>query len=146
MYFILYFILWTFMIYWSHRIFHSFSILMKFHQIHHDHVTNGTGSNKWSWKHLFIWVDGWRGTLDQWIMEVIPTIIFCWFFNQWWLLFFYWFWTAFIQERIEHNPNLNLYPYISSGKWHLIHHVDDSKNFGVFTPIWDILFNTNRKV
>jgi sterol desaturase/sphingolipid hydroxylase (fatty acid hydroxylase superfamily) len=133
------------MIYWLHRIFHSVPYLSNLHQIHHNHVTNETGTLRWDWKNIFIWVDDWRGTLDQWIMEVIPTIIFCWVFNQWWLLAFYWFWSAFIQERIEHNSNIDYYPILTSGKWHLIHHKDETKNFGVFFPIWDIIFKTNGK-
>ena len=49
-----------------------------------------------------------------------------------------------MQERVEHNPKFNLMPFITSGKWHLEHHHDSTKNFGVFFPIWDWLFGTYR--
>jgi sterol desaturase/sphingolipid hydroxylase (fatty acid hydroxylase superfamily) len=133
------------MIYWSHRLFHILPVLRKIHYIHHKHVIDKTGSLKWKWSNVFIWVDGWKGTVDQWALEVIPTIIFCFIFDQWWLLIFYWLWTAFIQERIEHNEKFDIYPFLTSGKWHLIHHVNDCKNYGVFFPIWDILFKTHQK-
>lgn len=60
----------------------------------------------------------------------------------WWLFIVYYIWAAFIQEAIEHNPEFNIYPWITSGKWHLQHHTDHSKNYGVFTPIWDKIFGT----
>jgi sterol desaturase/sphingolipid hydroxylase (fatty acid hydroxylase superfamily) len=143
--FILYFVAWTFMIYWLHRTFHVVPILKEVHLAHHRHVTLGTGSNGWNWKHMFLWIDDWKGTVDQWLMEIIPTIIFCWVFGQWWLLFFYWLWTAFIQERIEHNKNFNMFPILTSGSWHLVHHRNCNVNFGVFFPIWDIIFKTDSE-
>ena len=143
--YISYFILWTFVIYWSHRIFHIIPILEKIHWCHHNYVTTGTGSTGWNWKHMFIWVDNLDGTIDQWLMEVIPTIIFSWATGQWWMCVFYWAWTAFIQERIEHNSKVNLMPFITSGKWHLVHHQDSTKNFGVFFPIWDWIFGNYKE-
>lgn len=142
--YLLYFMTWTFMIYWLHRTYHSIPFCMKFHQDHHTQIIEGTGSNKWDWRHVFIWIDTWNSTVDQWIMEVIPTIIFSWITGQWWMCVFYWIWTAFMQERVEHNPKFNLMPFITSGKWHLEHHHDSTKNFGVFFPIWDWLFGTYR--
>jgi sterol desaturase/sphingolipid hydroxylase (fatty acid hydroxylase superfamily) len=59
---------------------------------------------------------------------------------------FYYLWAALVQEVIEHNPNFNLYPALTSGKWHLIHHRDNGSNFGLFFPIWDILFKTHKKI
>ena len=143
--YISYFILWTFVIYWSHRIFHIIPILEKIHWCHHNYVTTGTGSTGWNCKHMFLWVDNLDGTIDQWLMEVIPTIIFSWATGQWWMCVFYWAWTAFIQERIEHNSKVNLMPFITSGKWHLVHHQDSTKNFGVFFPIWDWIFGTYKE-
>jgi sterol desaturase/sphingolipid hydroxylase (fatty acid hydroxylase superfamily) len=141
--FVIYFILWTFVLYWLHRFFHNVPILKEMHMVHHMHVTLGTGSSDWNWKHMFLWIDDWKVTVDLWLMETIPTIIFCWILDQWWILAFYWFWTAFVQERIEHNINFNWYP-LTSGRWHMVHHINANYNFGIFIPIWDIVFNTRK--
>lgn len=133
------------MVYWIHRITHMNEFLNSFHKRHHENVTSEIVGQSWDWKQIFIWIDDLESTIDQWLMEVIPTIIFCWVFNQWWLLVFYWIWAAFVQERVEHNSKLNLYPFITSGRWHLVHHKEHEKNFGVFFPIWDIVFGTNEK-
>jgi len=93
---------------------------------------------------MLLWLDNWKVTVDTWIIEVIPTIIFCWAFGQWWIFILYWVWTAIIQESVEHNERISLYPFLTSGKWHLIHHKEDNKNFGLFIPCWDILFKTNK--
>jgi hypothetical protein len=55
---------------------------------------------------------------------------------------FYYVWAALIQEIIEHNPKFDLYPFLTSGKWHLIHHHNTSVNYGLFIPVWDMLFGT----
>ena len=130
--FVIYFILWTFVLYWLHRFFHNVPILKEMHMVHHMHVTLGTGSSGWNWKHMFLWIDDWKGTVDQWLIEIVPTIIFCWLLDQWWLLAFYWFWAAFVQERIEHNINFNIFPLLTSGAWHLKHHRNCNVNYGVF--------------
>lgn len=100
---------------------------------------------KWNWKNLFLFIDDWEQTIDQWLTEVIPTIIFCMITGEWWLFIFYWVWSALIQEAIEHNEKISLYPFLTSGKWHLMHHKNDNCNFGLFFPIWDILFKTNKR-
>jgi sterol desaturase/sphingolipid hydroxylase (fatty acid hydroxylase superfamily) len=81
-------------------------------------------------------------TLDLWITEVIPTLVFSLITGQWWISVFYYVWAAFVQEIIEHNPKVDLYPFLTSGKWHLIHHHNTSVNYGLFIPTWDILFGT----
>jgi sterol desaturase/sphingolipid hydroxylase (fatty acid hydroxylase superfamily) len=65
--------------------------------------------------------------------------------GQYWIVVFYYVWAAFIQETIEHNKNIDI-PYFTSGRWHLIHHTQSNKNYGLFFPIWDLLFNSYKKV
>lgn len=118
-----------------------------FKQIHADHhkqISDNTYDGL-NWKNLFLYFDSPKSTLDQWYTEVIPTMIMSLFFG-WWLFVLYYIWAAFIQEAVEHNPKFNFYPIITSGKWHLMHHKDNSKNFGVFFPIWDILFKTWKPI
>ena len=143
---ILVFILWTFMIYWMHRIVHMIYIpyLYEWHMDHHKQVSQNKILGL-HWSNLFLYNDTWKSTLDLWAIEVIPTIIFCWIFNCWWIFFVYWFWAAFIQEAIEHNKNFDWYPWLTSGKWHILHHNQSKFNFGVYFPIWDILLKTHKR-
>jgi lathosterol oxidase len=136
------FFLWTLMLYGTHRLAHIVPGIKEIHWDHHKHVTMGEIKG-WHWSNFFLWNDSWLSTVDLWILEVIPTLIFCYVFNCWWLFVLYWLWGALIQEAIEHNPKVNLYPWCSSGQWHLHHHHHPNKNFGVFTPLWDKLFGTN---
>jgi sterol desaturase/sphingolipid hydroxylase (fatty acid hydroxylase superfamily) len=93
---------------------------------------------------LFLFNDNWTSTFDLWITEVVPTLVFSWVTGYWWISVFYYLWAALVQETIEHNPKFNIYPYLTSGKWHLIHHRDTTYNYGLFFPIWDILFKTHK--
>ena len=138
------FLLWTLLIYWMHRLAHALPAMNRFHMDHHKPVsyTPITGLH---WKNAFLWFDTFESTADQWLTEVIPTILFAWFTGHWWIAVFYYVWAAFIQEAIEHNPKFDFYPYITSGKWHLIHHEHPDKNYGVFLPIWDMMFGTYKE-
>lgn len=135
------FLLWTFVVYWAHRAAHMIPVVRKFHMDHHAQVSDQTiqGLN---WKNAFLFFDTWNSTIDQWLTEVIPTIIISAITGHWWLLIAYYIWAGFIQEAVEHNKRINLYPFLTSGKWHLIHHDYATKNYGVFIPIWDLIFGT----
>lgn len=135
------FLSWTLMLYWIHRLAHKSKWLMKFHSDHHAHV-NKHGTS-WHWNNLLLFNDTWKSTIDLWLTEVIPTLVFCGIFSCWWIFVFYWAWAALIQETVEHNPNINI-PMWSSGAWHLSHHKNSSKNFGLYFTIWDKLFRTNQ--
>ena len=141
--YVLLFFFWTFTIYWMHRLAHAWSFMRGFHVDHHAQVTDKTIAGL-NWKNAFLWFDTGESTVDQWLTEVIPTFIISAATGHWWLLLFYYIWAAFIQEAVEHNEKFNLYPFITSGKWHLIHHEHPTKNYGVFFPIWDIIFETKK--
>lgn len=137
--------LWTFMIYWLHRIAHKrVFLLTKYHMEHHRFILKN--DPKWHWSNIFLYQDNLESTIDVWLSEVIPTIIFCLVFNQWWILLLFYIWSAFIQESIEHNRKFNVFPFSTSGKWHLIHHLEGPYNFGIFHPLWDILFKTYKPI
>lgn len=135
------FLLWTFFIYWTHRLAHVWSFMREYHTDHHAQVTNDTITGL-SWKNAFLWFDTWDSTVDQWLTEVIPTVVISFVTDQWWLLGCYYIWAGFIQETVEHNPKIDMYPLVTSGKWHLIHHENPTKNYGVVFPIWDLIFGT----
>jgi sterol desaturase/sphingolipid hydroxylase (fatty acid hydroxylase superfamily) len=141
---VIYFILWTLILYWIHRLAHKVPFLRYYHVAHHSFINNNI-TTSWHWSNLLLFNDNWKSTIDLWITEVIPTIVFSYVTNQWWLLGFYYVWAALIQESIEHNSKVNIYG-ITSGRWHLIHHKHTNYNYGLFFPVWDKLFVTNKKV
>lgn len=135
------FLSWTFLLYWIHRIIHRIPMVNKFHQDHHIYI-NRHGGTRWHWNNIFLYNDTWKSTADLWISEVIPTLVFSYVTGCWWLSIFYYLWAALLQEMLEHNPNFDMYPFITSGRWHLVHHKKQRKNFGLFIPLWDKLFKT----
>ncbi len=139
---LVYFFTWTLLLYWIHRIAHVIPILRDIHLDHHRFVLNNNTS--WHWSNLFLFNDTWASTLDLWLSEVIPTLLFSLITGQWWISIFYYVWAAFIQETIEHNKNFNI-PILTSGKWHMIHHRSE-KNYGLFTALWDKVFRTYKSV
>jgi len=142
MIYVVYFFLWTLMLYWIHRIAHQIPVIKEYHLDHHRHIL--TNHTSWHWNNLFLFNDTWDSTIDLWITEVIPTLIFSLITGQYWISIFYYLWASLIQETIEHNKDFDI-PLLTSGKWHLIHH-RSSYNYSLFFPIWDILFKTHKKV
>jgi len=140
----IYFLLWLFFLYWLHRLAHVLPVIKKLHLDHHIYITQNQNVS-WHWSNLFLITQTLKSTVDLWITEVIPTLLFSLITGQWWILIFYYLWAAILQETLEHDKNLNL-PILTSGKWHLLHHSDFRKNFGIFFPLWDIVFNTYKKI
>jgi lathosterol oxidase len=138
---LVYFFTWTLLLYWIHRIAHVIPVLRDIHLDHHRFVLNNDTS--WHWSNLFLFNDTWISTLDLWLSEVIPTLLFSLVTGQWWISVFYYVWAAFIQETIEHNKNFNI-PILTSGKWHMIHHRSE-QNYGLFTALWDKVFRTYKR-
>lgn len=143
MQYLIIFLFWTFVLYSMHWAAHNNEFLQKFHFDHHKYIASH--EVKWHWSNILLYTDTWYSTIDVWLTEVIPTIIVAAFFQQWWLLVFYYAWAALVQERIEHNKGINIYPFLTSGKWHMHHHKHPTTNFGIFLPIWDKLFHTESE-
>ena len=138
-----YFLIWTLILYWIHRCTHNLHILTKYHRAHHLYIKNN--HTKWSWTNIFFYMDNFKSSVDVLLTEVLPTLIFCLLFGTWWIMVFYWVWAAFFQEIFEHKKDLNL-PILTSGKWHMIHHAKPNKNYGLFIPVWDMVFGTYQAV
>jgi len=140
---IILFFIWTLVLYWIHRLGHVVPVIKQIHYVHHRTILKITPT--WHWSNLFLYNDNWLSTIDLWITEVLPTLLFSYITGHWWIMIFYYIWAALIQEIIEHNPNFN-WPILSSGKKHLIHHGDSRVNFGLFTLFWDKIFGTYRSL
>jgi sterol desaturase/sphingolipid hydroxylase (fatty acid hydroxylase superfamily) len=141
---LVYFFSWTFLLYWIHRIVHKVSHVKKWHWDHHSYIIRN-GDLKWEWPNLFLYNDTWKSTIDLYVTEVIPTLIFSWLTGQLWIFVFYYVWASTFQVVLEHKRGLDL-PVFTSGEWHLIHHRHPNKNYGLFFPIWDIVFGTYKRV
>jgi sterol desaturase/sphingolipid hydroxylase (fatty acid hydroxylase superfamily) len=133
------------MLYWIHRLVHKIPILLKYHVDHHLFINKTGKKSKWEFNNIFLFNDTKKSTIDLWISEVIPTIIFSIVTGEWFIFLFYYLWAAFFQEYLEHNNRIN-FPLFSFGQWHLIHHKSSNKNFGLFFPVWDIIFKTNKDI
>lgn len=138
----IFFMLWTLLLYVMHILAHKIPFLWYYHSDHHLQVSL-ENVGKWKWTNLFLYIDTWETTVDQWLTEVIPTIFFSLITGAWWILIGYWIWSATFQEIVEHNKSVNIYPFEVSGKWHLVHHIQHNKNYGIIHPLWDIIFNTS---
>lgn len=147
MIYIFYFLAWTLMLYWIHRIGHKIPLINYYHSHHHSYINKNLKDgniNSWHWSNLLLFNDNMESTIDLWITEVLPTLAFSLITGQWWISIFYYCWAAFMQEPIEHNPKVNV-PYLLSGQRHLIHHKQPNKNYGLFFPIWDKMFRTYKE-
>lgn len=137
------FLAWTLMLYWIHRIVHCAPVLMQWHFHHHAYINQQESKSKWHINNLVLFNDDWPSTFDLWATEVVPTLLFSWITGAWWIAAFYYVWAAFFQELLEHRASFNWYPF-TAGKWHLTHHQNPHKNFGLFVPLWDKIFRTEH--
>lgn len=138
------FFLWTLLIYWIHRLAHVLPLIKQIHYGHHNYIKQNIAP-KWHWSNIFLFQDNWISTVDVWLTEVLPTILFCAITEQWWIAVLFYVWSAFIQERIEHDPEFD-FLFFTSGRWHLIHHKKGMCNYGLFHSIWDRVFGTYKKI
>lgn len=138
---VFYFLLWELILYWMHRISHKWHPFKKYHWAHHKAVNNL--EIKWFWQMIFLYQEDWDSTVDLILTELLPTLVFCLITGQWWIMIFWYLWTAFIQEHIQHNPRISSLP-LMAGKPHLVHHGDARYNYSVFSPTWDIIFRTYK--
>jgi sterol desaturase/sphingolipid hydroxylase (fatty acid hydroxylase superfamily) len=137
------FLTWTFLLYVMHRVVHIVPCLQKNHYHHHAFIIS-KGNPGFHWSNLFLFNDDWSSTVDLWITEVIPTLLFCWLIDDYSLFLFYWLWASLLQETLEHKHDLNAYP-LTMGQWHMNHHHNPKCNYGLFIPLWDKLFRTEAR-
>lgn len=143
---VLEFLGWLFILYWIHRAAHTFKWLKYFHNDHHAVINRAIKRNerqKWHWNNLFLVNDNLKSTVDLWLSEVLPTVMYSLIVGTPWILVYY-IWAAFLQESLEHKVGLNL-PILTAGDWHLRHHKYPSTNFSLFVPFWDRVFKTNNE-
>lgn len=134
-------LVWLLCLYWIHRAAHTFKWMKVFHLDHHKQIAVATPT--WRLNNLWLYNDSLKSTIDLWLTEVLPTLVLSLVFGHWHFCVTYYVWAAFFQETFEHKRGLDLFGF-TPGDWHLCHHRDATKNFGLFLPVWDIMFGTNQ--
>jgi|Laugresbdmm110sd_1035091.scaffolds.fasta_scaffold132998_2 sterol desaturase/sphingolipid hydroxylase (fatty acid hydroxylase superfamily) len=142
--FVIYFLLWTLVLYWIHRVAHVFPYLKDIHKEHHRYVIRNKGSGI-ALRHLLLIHKSKDYTIDLWITEVVPTILFSLVTGQVWILIVYYIWAALFQTSVKYDVNFDIFP-ITWGAWTLLHYRHNSNNFGSIFTIWDRLFKTNKGI
>ena len=129
------------MIYTMHRAAHQVPILWYLHRGHHK--VQYRGDWEFSWWNLLGWFNDWRSTLDQWIIEVIPTGLLVVIFPESWPIAVYYYIDGFVLAEgiTDHNPRICI-PGLAMGRYHLRHHANLKVNFDQFTHFWDWIFGT----
>jgi sterol desaturase/sphingolipid hydroxylase (fatty acid hydroxylase superfamily) len=133
-------LLWSFVGYWSHRLFHRVPRLWWFHAVHHDtprmHVLKGN--------RIHFGEDVTRQFFNLLPLYVLgaPTLVLVWIslWNN--------FEGALAHANVEFGFPKIAHWVLPTPQNHLVHHarareLQDS-NFGGVTPVWDVLFGTFR--
>ena len=147
--FVLAVLLWTGMAYIIHRLAHwrgSCSILYRLHAVHHGPRYAG-GSGQLRWHHFLLCFGSPAETLDIWITLTLPALLICLVLPMQGLLLFmfHYFYEIFCSDgQLDHNPNLSgpITRTFAWGDYHLRHHRDPSRNYGLILTVWDYVFST----
>lgn len=143
------FLLWTFIIYWMHRLAHvraPFNPLYRIHQGHHQQKYDGT---RQGFKIEYLW---WnfgelRLAVDIIITQTIPLLILTWFFPSQGLvlLVFHYLYEVFLSEDyLDHNIHIqgDVTRFFAWGRFHMTHHHKPKYNYCLMVTLWDFLFRT----
>lgn len=139
-----YFLLWTGLLYGLHCLAHRSAFLWRFHRAHHQ--VKYDGSFEFSWRNLIGFYNDWPSTIDQWLLEILPTLSLILLFPRAWPIGILYFIDNIFAEGItDHNPRIRP-PFLAMGRYHLAHHRDPQVNLDGFTQFWDWVFGTRKPV
>ena len=144
-------LLWTFCIYWIHRIGHiqhPKNIFWDIHKAHHQipyfdkEKQYMPDPGQWFW-----WLGDWRTSLDVFISMTTPLLVITYFWPQygvWWLIFHYFYEIFLSEDVLDHNVDCKGWytRYMAWGDAHLYHHINLYKNYAIITNLWDYVFGT----
>ncbi|MCV3274383.1 sterol desaturase family protein [Roseobacter sinensis] len=141
----LFFILFTFVVYWTHRAAHKFAFLWYLHSSHH--AQRYKGEFEFSWLNLIGWFNDWRATADQWVTEILPLCVMLYIWPDAWPIAVLYYVDGFVLAEgiTDHNPRIDI-PGLAMGRYHLKHHQDHSVNYDQYFRLWDTVFGTRRDV
>lgn len=144
--------LWTLAIYWLHRwshIHHRFNPLWWIHRAHHaEPYLREDSRPQWPKLGQFLfWLGGVRLSLDVILVMTLPLLAIVWVWPQYALplLVFHYLYEVFLSESVlDHNPRITnrATRWFAWGDFHLHHHVNLKKNYGLMLGLWDFVFGT----
>jgi sterol desaturase/sphingolipid hydroxylase (fatty acid hydroxylase superfamily) len=127
------FIAWTFLEYWTHRLFLHQIYWHANHQHHHSNPQDYIVFPLWYMPSLFL-------AAYLILKFTLPTLV--WPLLAGFSLGYCWF---LIWHHALHHLDLENKPWIKTyANWHNVHHEGYPANYGITTPIWDFVFRTYR--
>ncbi len=144
------FLVWTFLIYWIHRLAHTnkFKLLTEIHRSHHmiDYFNNDP---QYDFRGFLFYFGSSKATLDVIVTITLPLILVIFIIggNSWHLLIFNYLYEAIFSEYIlDHNKNLkgNITKVFAWGDFHLTHHKYPKHNYSLLVCLWDYIFRTAK--
>lgn len=149
--FIAFFLLWTLIVYWMHRLAHIriwYNFLYYFHLAHHKINYFRQSNLKFKWYYLFFYFGSLRASLDVICMLTIPAFIVYFIYPKIgiYILIFHYIYEVFFSEGLlDHNSNITgtSTKLFAWGKYHLVHHKKWNYNFSLMITLWDWVFKTN---
>ncbi|MCB1325913.1 MAG: sterol desaturase family protein [Spirochaetales bacterium] len=145
------FLLWTFIIYWLHRIghiSHPWNPLYELHKAHHKINYFRQDASPWpDLGQFFFWLGDWKTSLDVFLVMTVPLLGITWLWPAFGLplLVFHYVYEVFLSEAmLDHNANIRGFTtrYFAWGNFHLYHHVDQKTNYSLMTTLWDWVFGS----
>jgi len=147
------FLVWTFAIYWLHRISHlthPYNPLWQVHRAHHKipYLSEPSGSKFPRIGQFFLWLGSWRASLDVILVMTLPALLIALAIPRYGipLLVFHYVYELFCSEyALDHNPRIkgDIVKYFAWGDFHLFHHTASKNNFGLVITLWDRVFGTS---
>ena len=142
-------VVWLGLAYGVHRISHlpgSWNRLNLWHRLHHAE-TYLQQSRIFHWHHALLCFGSIEETLDIWFTLTLPALLICLLFpaQGWALLLFHYFYEILLSDqRLDHNPKIcgPLTKIFAWGQFHLSHHANQHRNFGLILTFWDYIFFT----
>jgi len=140
-------LVWLGMAYGIHRLAHcsaSWNLLHRLHAVHHQ-PSYLCRSRKLRWHHFLFCFGSVSETLDIWFTLTLPLLMISLMLPSQGavLLVFHYLYEIFCSDsQLDHNPSLSgpLTRVFAWGEYHLRHHSNPSRNFGLILTFWDHLF------
>jgi sterol desaturase/sphingolipid hydroxylase (fatty acid hydroxylase superfamily) len=131
-------VMWDGIYYFAHRLQHATPWMYKWHKIHHEAV-RPTASHG-------VWGDDKDGILGV----LLPVLAPAFFFRMHFWTFICWVQIHAAHTYFDHSgydlpySPFQLIPFGSRSRAHYFHHSHNMGNYGVYFPIWDWMFGTDK--
>jgi hypothetical protein len=141
------FMVWLGMAYGIHRLAHwsvPWNLLHRLHSVHHQ-PGYLRRARRLRWQHFLLCFGSVSETLDIWFTLTLPLLVISLVLpvQGALLLVFHYLYEIFCSDsQLDHNPSLSgpLTRVFAWGDYHLRHHSNPSRNFGLILTFWDRLF------